>query len=146
MGIVNVALPHRATPAEMLEKLAVPAAQQRGVLARLHAVPAIDEVVVLSTCNRVEVYAAADGPAELLTRAVASVLAAHKGIPADDVLRTARVHVGGAAAGHLFSVACGLDSMAVGEEQIVSPVKAAARDAAVGRKDRAVRRSTIHKC
>ena len=129
MTIVNVGLSHRATPAEMLEKLAVPAAQQRGVLARLHAVPAIDEVVVLSTCHRVEVYAAADGPAELLTRAVASVLAAHKGIPADDVLRTARVHVGGAAAGHLFSVACGLDSMAVGEEQIVAQIKAAARAA-----------------
>jgi glutamyl-tRNA reductase len=129
MMIVNVGLSHRAAPAEMLEKLSVPAAQQGGVLARLHAVPAIDQVVVLSTCNRVEVYAAAAGPAEPLTRAVASVLAAHGGIRADGVLRTARVHVDGAAAGHLFSVACGLDSMAVGEEQIVAQIKAAARAA-----------------
>jgi glutamyl-tRNA reductase len=129
MTIVNVGLSHRAAPAEMLEKLSVPAAHQGGVLARLHAVPAIDEVVILSTCNRVEVYAAAAGPAEPLTRIVASILAAHGGIPADDVLRTARVHVGGAAAMHLFSVACGLDSMAVGEEQIVAQIKAAARAA-----------------
>ena len=129
MTIVNVGLSHRAAPAEMLEKLSVPAAHQGGVLAWLHAVPAIDEVVILSTCNRVEVYAAAAGPAEPLTRIVASILAAHGGIPADDVLRTARVHVGGTAAMHLFSVACGLDSMAVGEEQIVAQLKAAARAA-----------------
>ena len=64
MTIVNVGLSHRSAPAEMLEKLAVPAAQQGDVLTRLHAVPGIDEVVVLSTCNRVEVYAAAAGPAE----------------------------------------------------------------------------------
>jgi glutamyl-tRNA reductase len=125
MTIVNLGLSHRAAPAEMLEKLAVPAARQGGVLARLHAVPAIGEVVVLSTCNRVEVYAAADGPADRVTRAVAGVLAAHGGIPVNDVLQTARVRLGGAAAGHLFSVACGLDSMAVGEDQIVAQIKAA---------------------
>jgi glutamyl-tRNA reductase len=130
MTIVNVGLSHRAAPAEMLAKLAVPPAQQGGVLARLHAEPAIDEVVVLSTCNRIEVYAAAVGPAGQVIRAVAGVLAAHGRIPPDDVLQTARVHVGAAAADHLFSVACGLDSMAVGEDQIVAQVKAAAQAAA----------------
>ncbi|HSZ44499.1 MAG TPA: glutamyl-tRNA reductase [Streptosporangiaceae bacterium] len=129
MTIVNLGLSHRAAPAEMLEKLAVPAARQGDVLARLHAVPAIGEVVVLSTCNRVEVYAAADGPADRVTRAVAGVLAAHGRIAAGDVLQAARVRLGGAAAGHLFSVACGLDSMAVGEDQIVAQIKAAARAA-----------------
>ena len=129
MTIVNLSLSHRAAPAEMLEKLAVPAARQGDVLARLHAVPAIGEVVVLSTCNRVEVYAAADGPTDRVTQAVAGVLAAHGRIAAGDVLQAARVRLGGAAAGHLFSVACGLDSMAVGEDQIVAQIKAAARAA-----------------
>lgn len=129
MTIVNLGLSHRAAPAEMLEKLAVPVARQGGVLALLHAVPAIGEVVVLSTCNRVEVYAAADAPADRVTRAVAGVLAAHGGIPVNDVLQTARVRLGRAAAGHLFSVACGLDSMAVGEDQIVAQIKAAVRAA-----------------
>ena len=52
MTIVNVGVSHRIAPAEVLERLAVPAAELDGVLAQLHAVPGIDEVVVLSTCNR----------------------------------------------------------------------------------------------
>jgi glutamyl-tRNA reductase len=130
MTIVSLSLSHRFTPAEVLEKLAVPSAQQAGVLARLHAVPSIDEVVVLSTCNRVEVYAATPGPAGPVTQAVADLLADHGQLPVGDVLRMTRIRVGGAAAEHLFSVACGLDSMAVGEDQIVAQIKAAARAAA----------------
>ncbi len=130
MTIVSLSLSHRFTPAEVLEKLAVPSAELGDLLARLGAVPSIDEAVVLSTCNRVEVYASAQGPVEQVTPAVAGLVAARGQIPADDVLRMARIHVGGAVAEHLFSVACGLDSMAVGEEQIVAQIKAAARAAA----------------
>jgi glutamyl-tRNA reductase len=130
MTIVNVGVSHRFAPAEILEKLAVPSAELGDVLTRLYTVPSIDEVAVLSTCNRVEVYAAASGPAEKVTRAVAGLMAARARLPVGEVLRMARVRVGGAAAEHLFSVACGLDSMAVGEEQIVAQIKAAARAAA----------------
>jgi glutamyl-tRNA reductase len=130
MTMVSLSLSYRITPPEMLDKLAVPAAQRGSLLARLHAVPAIDEVVVLSTCNRVEIYAAASGPAGQVTRAVADLLAAHGQVPVGDLLPVARIRAGGAAAEHLFSVACGLDSMAVGEDQIVAQIKAAARAAA----------------
>ena len=129
MRIVNLGVSHRIAPAEVLEKLAVPSAQCGSVLARLCAVPSIAEAVVLSTCNRVEVYAAARGPAGPVARAVADVLAAHGRVEAGQVLRLARIRVGGAAAEHLFSVACGLDSMAVGEDQIVAQIKDAARAA-----------------
>src|SRR5437660_1648293 len=129
MTIVNVGVSHQTAPAEVLEKLAVPAAELGGLLTQLHAVPGIDEVVVLSTCNRVEVYAAVHGPAGQVTRAVADLLAARGRIPAGEVLRMARIRVGGAAAEHLFSVACGLDSMAVGEDQIVAQIKDATRAA-----------------
>jgi glutamyl-tRNA reductase len=129
MTIVNVGVSHRTAPAEVLEKLAVPSAELGGVLARLHAVPGIDEVAVLSTCNRVEVYAAASGPVGQVTRAVADLMAAHGRVGAGEVRRLARVRVGGAAAEHVFSVACGLDSMAVGEDQIVAQIKDAARAA-----------------
>jgi glutamyl-tRNA reductase len=130
MTIVNLGISHRVAPPEVLEKLAVSSAQRGNVLARLRAVPAIDEVAVLSTCNRVEVYAAARGPAGSVARAVADVLAAHGEVEAGEVLRMARICVGGAAAEHLFTVACGLDSMAVGEDQIVTQIKDAARAAA----------------
>jgi glutamyl-tRNA reductase len=130
MTIVNVGVSHRFAPAEILEKLAVPSAELGDVLTRLHTVLSIDEVAVLSTCNRVEVYAAASGPAEQVTRAVAGLVAARARLSVGEVLRMARVRIGGAAAEHLFSVACGLDSMAIGEEQIVAQIKAAARAAA----------------
>jgi glutamyl-tRNA reductase len=130
MTIVSLSLSHRVTPAEILDKLVVPSAELGDVLARLHAVPSIDEVVVLSTCNRLEVYAAGSLPAEQVARPVADVLATRGRIPAAEVRRTARTRVGAAAVEHLFSVACGLDSMAVGEDQIVAQIKAAARAAA----------------
>jgi glutamyl-tRNA reductase len=133
MTIVNVGVSYRSAPAEVLEKLAVPSAELGSALARLHAVASIGEVAVLSTCNRVEVFAAtaqaADGAAGPVTRAVAALAAARAQLPVADVLRMARIRVGGAAAEHLFSVACGLDSMAVGEDQIVAQIKAAARSA-----------------
>ena len=130
MTIVNVGVSHRFAPAETLEKLAVPLAELGEVLPRLHAVPSVDEVAVLCTCNRVEVYAAASGHAGEVTRAVAGLLAARGRLPLGEVLPAVRTRVGGAAAEHLFSVACGLDSMAVGEEQVVAQIKAAARVAA----------------
>src|SRR6266566_369820 len=127
MTIMNVGVSHRFAPAEMLEKLAVPSAEVGDVLTRLHRVPSIDEVAILCTCNRVEVYAAASGPAGQVTRAVANLMAAWGRLPVGEVLRMARIRVGGAVAEHLFSVACGLDSMALGEDQIVAQIKAAAR-------------------
>jgi glutamyl-tRNA reductase len=129
MTIVNVGVSYRTAPAEVLEKLAVPAAELGGLLARLQAVPGLDEVAVLSTCNRVEVYAAASGPVGQVTRAVADLVAGRGRVGAGEVLRLARIRVGGAAAEHVFSVACGLDSMAVGEDQIVAQIKDAARAA-----------------
>jgi glutamyl-tRNA reductase len=130
MTMVHLGISHRIAPPEVLEKLAVPSPRRGEVLARLRAVPAVDEVAVLSTCNRVEVYAAAHGPARPVARAVADVLGAHGRIETGRVLRIARVRVDGAAAEHLFTVACGLDSMAVGEDQIVAQIKDAARAAA----------------
>jgi glutamyl-tRNA reductase len=113
MTIVCLSLSHRLVPAELLEKLAVPAGELGEVLGRLHAAPGVDEAVVLSTCNRVEVYAAVSGPAEPVTGAMADLLAARGHVPADEVTRMARIRLGRGAAEHLFAVACGLDSMAL---------------------------------
>ena len=126
-SIVNLGISHRIASPEILEKLAIPSPQRGDVLARLCAVPAIDEAVVLCTCNRVEVYMAVHGPAGPAARAAADVLAARGQVATDEILRMARIRVGGAAVEHLFTVACGLDSMAVGEDQIVAQIKDAAR-------------------
>jgi glutamyl-tRNA reductase len=131
MTVVCLSLSHRFVPAGLLEKLAVPAGELGEVLARLHAVPGVDEVVVLSTCNRVEVYAAVSGTAGRVTDAAAGLIAARGHVRASQVTPLARILAGRAAAEHLFSVACGLDSMAVGEDQIVAQIKAAARKAAL---------------
>jgi glutamyl-tRNA reductase len=94
MTIVNVGLSHRFAPAEMLEKLAVPSAELGDVLTRLRTVPSVDEVVVLSTCNRVEIYAAASGPAEQVSQAVAGLMASRGRLRTGEVLRMARTRVG----------------------------------------------------
>jgi glutamyl-tRNA reductase len=129
MTMVNLGVSHKNAAADVLEKLAVASAQRASVLVRLLATPSVDEVAVLSTCNRVEVYMAAHGPAEPVARAVADVLAVHGRVEAGEILRTARILVGGAAIEHLFTIACGLDSMAIGEDQIVAQIKDAARAA-----------------
>jgi glutamyl-tRNA reductase len=129
MTIVSLSVSHRTAPVEVLEKLAVSDAELGELLARLHTVPTIDEVVVVSTCNRVEIYTATDGPADGVTRVIADEVAAQRRVPVGDVLKLGRLRIGAAAAAHLFCVACGLDSMAVGEEQIVAQLKAAARAA-----------------
>jgi glutamyl-tRNA reductase len=131
MTIVSLSVSHRTAPPEVLERLAVPSTEVGDVLTRLHALPSLDDVFVLSTCNRVEIYAAASGPVERAAREVADLVAEHGRMEIGDLMRMARIRVGGAAADHLFSVACGLDSMAVGEEQIVAQIKAAARAATV---------------
>ena len=104
MTIVSLSLSHRITRPELLEKLAIPSLQRAGLLTRLRALPSVDEVAVLSTCNRVEVYVAAHGPAGQVSRAVADVLATHGRVQVGEVMRLARVRVGGMAAEHLFSV------------------------------------------
>jgi glutamyl-tRNA reductase len=130
MTIVSLSLSHRTASVELLERLAVSSAERADVLAQLCAVPSINEVVVLSTCNRIEVYAATSDQVEPVTRAVAHLLAVRGAVPVGEVERTARIRLGADAVEHLFSVACGLDSMALGEEQIVAQIKAAARAAA----------------
>ncbi|HYH26483.1 MAG TPA: glutamyl-tRNA reductase [Blastococcus sp.] len=133
MTIVNIGLSHRIASVEVLEKVAVPAAMLGDVLAQLYAFPAIDEVAVLSTCNRVEVYAVTRGSVESVTRAVVVALAQRGGLPAGDISAIAGVRIDAAAVEHVFAVTCGLDSMAIGEDQIIAQVRAAARAAAEAR-------------
>jgi len=120
-------LSHATAPVELRERVAVPTKEVPGAVQELTALEGVSEAVVVSTCNRVEIYATAAAPA-----AVASVedwLRRRFGIP--DISAFFH-HLRGDAARHLFSVVSGLESMVLGETEIFGQVKdayAAAKDA-----------------
>ncbi|MEW2219793.1 glutamyl-tRNA reductase [Streptomyces sp. NPDC006990] len=122
MSLLVVGLSHRSAPVSVLERAAL-APQARGKLLQdtVGAEPAA-EAAVLSTCNRIELYADVDrfhaGVAELST-----LLAQHSGVDLEELTPYLYVHYEDRAVHHLFSVACGLDSMVVGEGQILGQIK-----------------------
>lgn len=123
--IVVVGLSHKTAPLEVRERLAIGKDALVDVLARLLRERAIGEAVVLSTCNRVEVYAAprrGAGTADLdgTAHAITSVLASIGGESAATHLVRAQ---GKAAVRHLFRVAASLDSLVLGEPQILGQLK-----------------------
>jgi glutamyl-tRNA reductase len=120
--IVVVGLSHKTAPIEVRERLAIAQAALPELLGRLVAQPAVGEAVVLSTCNRVEVYAAPrrGSSLEAASRAVVSALAA---IGGDAVAPHLAEREGREAMRHLFRVAASLDSLVVGEPQILGQLK-----------------------
>jgi glutamyl-tRNA reductase len=124
--IVVVGLSHKNAPIEVREKLAFARAAIPEVLDQLTASAAVGEAVVLSTCNRVEIYAAAkargatDDELRAASGAVLSVLRQRGG---DAILPYLVNEVGKPAVLHLFRVAASLDSLVVGEPQILGQLK-----------------------
>jgi glutamyl-tRNA reductase len=128
--IVVVGLSHREASIEVRERVAIQRDDLPGVLRTLGACPSVREVVCLSTCNRIEVYAAARGASDeelsAAARDVAQVLAelgAKNGAAA--IAASLQSKTGDAALRHLFRVASSLDSLVVGEPQILGQVKEA---------------------
>ncbi|WP_406014445.1 glutamyl-tRNA reductase [Streptomyces sp. NBC_00984] len=122
MSLLVVGLSHRSAPVSVLERASLAAETQAKLLQdTLAAEPAV-EAAVLATCNRIELYADVDkfhaGVAELST-----LLAQHSGVGLDELTPYLYVHYEDRAVHHLFSVACGLDSMVVGEGQILGQIK-----------------------
>lgn len=128
MSVLVVGLSHRSAPVELLERAALgPDAIGKlldDVLASDHAT----EAMVLSTCNRVEVYAEVDKFHGGLSQ-VAELLARRAGVDLDELTSHLYVHYEDRAVAHLFAVACGLDSMVVGESQVLGQVRVAFRTA-----------------
>ncbi|MET9957260.1 glutamyl-tRNA reductase [Streptomyces sp. NPDC006339] len=122
MSLLVVGLSHRSAPVSVLERAALsPDARIKLLHDTLAAEPAA-EGAVLATCNRIELYADVDkfhaGVAELST-----LLAQHSGVGLEELTPYLYVHYEDRAVHHLFSVACGLDSMVVGEGQILGQIK-----------------------
>ncbi|WP_328944082.1 glutamyl-tRNA reductase [Streptomyces sp. NBC_00250] len=122
MSLLVVGLSHRSAPVSILERAALAADTQAKLLQDTLAAEPAAEGTVLATCNRIELYADVDkfhaGVAELST-----LLAQHSGVGLDELTPYLYVHYEDRAVHHLFSVACGLDSMVVGEGQILGQIK-----------------------
>ncbi|MFE9608245.1 glutamyl-tRNA reductase [Streptomyces sp. NPDC006012] len=122
MSLLVVGLSHRSSPVSVLERAALTAEAQAKLLQDTVAAEPAAEAAVLATCNRIELYADVDkfhaGVAELST-----LLTRHSGVGLDELTPYLYVHYEDRAVHHLFSVACGLDSMVVGEGQILGQIK-----------------------
>jgi glutamyl-tRNA reductase len=133
MPVAVVGASHRTAPIELRERLAFARAELPGALAALAHEPGA-EAVILSTCNRTELYLATGDGGEAIERAEA-MLAARIGVSREQAAQWLYVHRDREAAHHLFRVAAGLDSMIVGEPQIQGQVRdayTAAREAVAG--------------
>jgi glutamyl-tRNA reductase len=122
MNLLVVGVSHRTAPVDVLDRVALTPESVDALLARLAASAAVDEALVLATCNRVEVYAAAPQfhPA---VDAIAAALGTGATVSADLLQAHLFVHHADRAVEHLFAVAAGLDSMAVGESQVRGQVR-----------------------
>ena len=120
-AVLVIGVDHHRTPVAVREKLAISAERLPMLVDRLRERMASPEAVVLSTCNRLECYLVGTPEA----RVPAEVLADIGGLDVDTVLEHTYVHRGADGVRHLFRVASGLESLVLGEEQIVAQVKTA---------------------
>ena len=124
MPLLVLGINHHSAPLEVREKLAFAPEHQAEALADLARQPGVTEAVLVSTCNRTEIYCRAEGEAPV--RAWLESEASKSGL---SLASYAYCHTEDAAVRHAFRVACGLDSMVLGEPQILGQVKQSVRTA-----------------
>ena len=124
MSVLLFGVSHRSAPVSVLEQLATDESDQTKLIQRMLQSPLVTEAMILSTCNRVEVYAVVDAFHGGLS-AIGQVLADHSGLSMGDLTKHAYVRYSEAAVEHLFAVTSGLDSAVVGEQQVLGQVRRA---------------------
>ncbi|MFF0310844.1 glutamyl-tRNA reductase [Streptosporangium sp. NPDC004379] len=126
MSVLVVGLSHRTAPMALLERVSVTGDALVKLLHDVQRDPAVAEAMVVSSCNRVEVYAVVDR-FHAAVNGLSELLGVHSGVPLDQLSAHLYVHYEDRAVEHLFSVAAGLDSMVLGEGQILGQVRSALR-------------------
>ncbi|MFZ5467001.1 MAG: glutamyl-tRNA reductase [Pseudomonadota bacterium] len=122
MSIIALGLNHRTAPIEVRERVAFAPERLKDALREMLSLPQVREGAIVSTCNRTEVYAAVAGEGEgELLRWFPS---AH-GLNVEEVRPYLYLHEEGEAIRHLLRVSCGLDSLVLGEPQILGQIKTA---------------------
>lgn len=122
LNIAVVGVSYKSAPVAVRERVAIAGEERAGFLGQLRGDGAVREAVLVSTCNRVEVYAAGEDPIAAVERAK-QILAAR--VPGEDLRPYLYDRKGREALHHVFRVAASLDSLVVGEPQILGQVKEA---------------------
>jgi glutamyl-tRNA reductase len=122
MHIAVVGLSHKTAPVEVREKLSIPEPQVESAIAHITSYPHIEEVAILSTCNRLEIYVVTH-ETEQGIREVTQFLSEHSKLPAPALRQHLFVLLHQDAVMHIMRVAAGLDSLVLGEGQILAQVK-----------------------
>jgi glutamyl-tRNA reductase len=123
-SILVVGLSHRSAPVTLLERTAVTADELAKLLHDVHQTSSVNAAMVVSTCNRIEVYADVE-KFHAGVSSISELLSRHTGVPLEELSRHLYVHYEERAVQHIFSVACGLDSMVIGEGQISGQLRTA---------------------
>ncbi|MEZ0362795.1 glutamyl-tRNA reductase [Mycobacterium sp. pUA109] len=132
MSVLLFGVSHRSAPVSILEQLSTDEADQVKIIDKVLQSPLVTEAMMLSTCNRVEVYAVVDAFHGGLS-VIGQVLSEHAAISMADLTKYAYVRYSEAAVEHLFAVASGLDSAVVGEQQVLGQVRRAYASAETNR-------------
>jgi glutamyl-tRNA reductase len=122
--VLVVGLSHKSAPVAILERAAISGDALAKLIYDLAGAEPVAETFVVSTCSRVEVYADVDRFHAGVT-AICELVARHCGVPAQELTPHLYVHYEDRAVSHLLAVTCGLDSVAVGEDQILGQVRTA---------------------
>jgi glutamyl-tRNA reductase len=122
VSILLFGVSHRSAPVSVLEQISINDSDQIKIVDKVLQSELVTEAMVLSTCNRVEVYAVVDAFHGGLA-AIGQVLAEHSGMSMSDLTKYAYVRYSEAAVEHLFAVASGLDSAVIGEQQVLGQVR-----------------------
>ncbi|MFZ3012476.1 MAG: glutamyl-tRNA reductase [Nitrospira sp.] len=125
MHLIVVGLSHKTAPVEIRERLAVPESRLGEALTRLCSYSGVKEGILLSTCNRVEVYSVVDDVENGYGRIQEFLADTHLSLSSEQLTPHLYWHTGDRAIGHLFRVAASLDSMIIGESQILGQLKGA---------------------
>ncbi|MCW2828478.1 MAG: glutamyl-tRNA reductase [Marmoricola sp.] len=126
MSVLVVGISHKTAPVPLLERVALDADGVQKLIHEISENEHVTEVAVLSTCNRTEVYAEVErfhGSVE----AISQLIGDRAGKSPDELLEHLYVHYDDGAVSHLFHVAAGLDSMVLGESQILGQTREALR-------------------
>jgi glutamyl-tRNA reductase len=144
LDIVLMGLNHKTAPVELRECIAFSGEDTKTAIQSLHRQPHIKEVILFSTCNRVELLFVTDNKS-LTISTIKNFIADFNKIPVDQFKNALYVHEGDEAVRHVFRVASSLDSMVIGEPQILGQIKQAYRIATEVKSSRVILNRLLHR-